>query len=230
MAEKVYFDYINGYGYVRKNIVSGGKRKPKRLPLGKCERTDAKYRYDEWKEEHKPKNIPPMPKGTFEIIYADPPWKYDFSKSKSRSIETHYQTMELGDICDLFKKQPQCKIANNAILFLWATAPKIREALKVLDSWNFGYKTQAIWIKDKIGMGYYFRGQHEILLIGGIGKPLVPLPSNRQSSVIDSPRSEHSAKPEAFYDLIETMYPNRSYLELFARNTRDGWESWGNDI
>ena len=94
--------------------------------------------------------------GKYQIIYADPPWRYDFSKSNSRKIENNYPTMELEEIKDFL-----IPADRNAVLYLWATAPKLKEALSVMESWGFTYKTHAIWDKEIIGMGYWFRGQHE---------------------------------------------------------------------
>jgi N6-adenosine-specific RNA methylase IME4 len=165
--------------------------------------------------------------GKYPIIYADPPWRYDFSRSTSREIENQYPTMELNDICNL----EVVKIANDdCVLFLWATNPKLQEALLVIDSWGFEYKTNMVWVKDKIGMGYYARSQHELLLIATRGSVPVPAAEFRPSSVIYSDRDQHSKKPDGVYDLIEKMYPEYAKVELFARNKRDGWESWGNQL
>jgi N6-adenosine-specific RNA methylase IME4 len=85
-----------------------------------------------------------------------------------------------------------------------------------------------VWVKDKIGMGYHARNQHEVLLIGKRGQIAPPEPSNRPSSVVNAARVEHSAKPEEFYSLIERMYPDLPKIELFARSQREGWQAWGN--
>lgn len=164
-----------------------------------------------------------LPIDKFEVIYADPPWKYEFSETESRSLENHYPQMDLDDICKL-----PIQTTDDAILFLWGTSPKLEEALKVMRSWGFTYKTNMVWIKDKIGMGYYARQRHELLLIGTKGKIGVPDPKDRPDSVINAPRTEHSEKP-GMYEVIERMYPYRKYIELFARNSRKGWESWGNE-
>jgi len=168
-----------------------------------------------------------LPEDKYQVIYADPPWEYDFSETTTREIENQYQTMELEDIIAL----PVSNICViDCVIFLWATSPKLVEALQVMDSWKFKYVTCAIWDKQKIGMGYYFRQQHEILLIGKIGNPLVPEPSNRVSSIISSPRQKHSQKPDKVYEIIENMYPKEKKIELFARSSRPGWYSWGNEI
>jgi len=163
---------------------------------------------------------------TFNVIYADPPWRYDYTKAESRAIENHYPTMTLDDICKL----PIASItANDAVLFLWATSPKLEEAMRVVREWGFTYRTCAIWDKEKIGMGYYFRQQHELLLVATKGQLPVPEPSDRISSVIRSERGRHSEKPELFYEIIEAMYPEYPKVELFSRNARQGWKGWGNE-
>ena len=165
--------------------------------------------------------------GKFPILYADPPWRYDFSRSSSREIENQYPTMELEDICNL----EVSKISNDdSVLFLWATNPKLQEALQVIRSWGFEYKTNMVWVKDKIGMGYYARSQHELLLIATRGSVPVPAAEFRPSSVIYSDRDQHSKKPDSVYEIIEKMYPEYTKVELFARSMRDGWESWGNQL
>jgi N6-adenosine-specific RNA methylase IME4 len=130
--------------------------------------------------------------------------------------------MALGNIRNL-----KIPAADDAILFLWATQPKIREALAVIESWGFEYKSGLVWVKDRIGTGYYVRGQHELLLIATRGKIPVPEESNRPPSVFQARRMQHSAKPNIAYEIIERMYGGRKYLELFARAKRRGWTSWG---
>lgn len=163
----------------------------------------------------------------FTVIYADPPWRYNFSKSSSRRIENHYPTMDLVDICNLPIK---AITTPNAVLYLWATAPKLLQAIEVLHTWGFTYKTQAVWDKQKIGMGYWFRGQHELLLVGTKGKVSPPNPSERIGSVIGQPRCKHSEKPDCIRDAISAAFPNVNKLELFARVNSSGWFAWGNEV
>jgi len=121
--------------------------------------------------------------------------------------------------------------AENSVLFLWATAPKLKEALEVMEAWGFSYRTCAVWDKEKIGMGYWFRGQHELLLVGVKGNFSPPAEENRFPSVIREPRTEHSRKPEIVYNMLETMFPCARFLELFARATtvKIG-QSGGNEV
>jgi len=161
----------------------------------------------------------------YPVLYADPPWRYEHAESDSRAIENQYPTMALDDICAL----PVTDLATpDAILFLWATSPKLAESMRVIESWGFTYRTCAVWDKQKIGMGYYFRQRHELLLVATRGSIPTPAPGDRAASVIVEPREEHSAKPAKFAELIEAMYPTLPRIELFCRSPRDGWAVWGN--
>jgi N6-adenosine-specific RNA methylase IME4 len=169
-------------------------------------------------------NTPELPQGQFDIILADPPWTYEFPHRGNP--QDHYQTMSLDDI-----KALQVPSADNAILFLWTTIAKLVESLEVMKNWGFTYRSHIVWAKDKIGLGYYVRGQHELLLIGKKGNETpTPAEANRPRSIFQAPRGRHSEKPELVYDIVEKMYPNRKYLELFARNKRPGWTAWGNEV
>ena len=161
----------------------------------------------------------------YQIIYADPPWRYRHCASNSRKVENKYPTMNLGDI-----KELDFPVDDNAVLYLWATAPKLQEAIDVLLSWGFDYRTCAVWDKEIIGMGYWFRGQHELLLVGVRGKFSPPPPSLRISSVYREKRSRHSKKPDAIRDLIQSWYPESHRLELFARQKTAGWDVWGDEV
>lgn len=163
----------------------------------------------------------------YPIVYADPPWRYENPPigSTSRAIENHYPTMTLEEICAL----PVGDLAtDDALLYLWATAPKLAECLKVIEAWGFTYRTNMIWDKEKIGMGYHARNQHEILLIAKRGEIPPPPPGTQPSSVHRESRGEHSAKPIFYYEMIEAAYPQLPKIELFSRSPREGWKAWGN--
>lgn len=161
----------------------------------------------------------------YPVIYADPPWQYEHVETENRAIENHYPTMTLEDICAM----PVSELAtDDAILFLWTTAPKLEESFRVINSWGFTYRSCAVWDKLKIGMGYYFRIRHELLLIATRGSIPTPSPSDRPPSVVAVERSAHSAKPEEFAEIIERFYPTLPKIELFCRSPRDGWDVWGN--
>jgi N6-adenosine-specific RNA methylase IME4 len=162
--------------------------------------------------------------GPFPVLYVDPPWRYDFAEDTTRQIENNYPTMTLDEIKGL-----AIPAADNSVLFLWVTSPKLTEGLDVMSAWGFDYRTCMVWVKDKIGMGYYARQQHELLLIGRRGSLPVPDPEDRPPSVVHAVRNEHSTKPERMYELIERMYPLLERCELFQRRPRDGWAGWGNE-
>lgn len=199
---------------------------PELVELMDNKSVDAAYREIKQKETRESRKSRNIPDGKYSLIYADPPWRYDFSKSESREIENQYPTMEVDDICAL----PIGGLADNdCVLFLWATSPKLREALQVIEAWGFEYKTNMVWVKDKIGMGYYARQKHELLLIATKGNPGTPEPQNRPDSAIYAERGKHSRKPSEFYEILEGMYPHGKRIELFSRLERDGWDAWGNE-
>lgn len=166
---------------------------------------------------------PKLPDGKFDVIYADPPWEYDVKLRGDP--QQYYNTMSIEQMVEL-----NIPASNDAILFLWATNPMLQDAILVMKEWGFEYKTNMVWIKDRIGTGHWVRGKHELLLIGKKGKMSTPAESTRPESVIVAPRMNHSAKPEVVYNIIEAMYPFGKYLELFARKQRKGWNAWGAEL
>jgi N6-adenosine-specific RNA methylase IME4 len=164
----------------------------------------------------------------FPVIYADPPWYfevYDSVSGTARTPDAYYPCMSTEEICAL----SVCELAtDDAALFLWTTAPHLQESFRVIEAWGFRYTTNIAWMKDKAGLGYWVRNQHELLLIATRGSMPSPAPSRRPTSIIQSPRREHSRKPDEAHALIERMYPDLPKIELFARGTRAGWAAWGN--
>ncbi len=137
--------------------------------------------------------------------------------------------MKLEDIKNL-----QIPADENCVLYLWTTAPKLEEGIEVLRSWGFDYRSCMVWDKEIIGMGYWFRGQHEILLIGVKGKVSPPKSKLRVSSVLRSKRANHSDKPDIVRNWIEQWYPSVNRLEMFARDHtplfKKEWDVWGNEV
>lgn len=163
----------------------------------------------------------------YPVIYADPPWRYEQPPmgDTNRSIENHYPTMSLDEICAM----PVSDLAtDDAVLYLWATAPKLAECFEVINAWGFEYRTCMVWDKEKIGMGYYARNQHELLLICRRGQIPPPEAGTQPSSVHREARGKHSAKPHFYYEMIEEAYPQLPKIELFCRSPREGWAVWGN--
>jgi N6-adenosine-specific RNA methylase IME4 len=164
-------------------------------------------------------------KGLFSVIYADPAWEDEFG-SNDRQAELHYPVMTLEAIKAL--GVPEI-VTPDAVLYLWALPHMVPSALEVMAAWGFDYRTDLVWVKDKIGLGEWVRQQHEVLLIGRRGAFPAPPTAVRSPSVVRAPRSEHSAKPDIFAELIERWYPESAKIELFRRGPpRPGWKAWGN--
>jgi N6-adenosine-specific RNA methylase IME4 len=173
---------------------------------------------------------PPLPEGKYDCIVADPPWEYaqeQHGKERQETVlETHYPTMPTEDICKLPIKDLS---ADNCVLFLWTTSPKLYEAKQVIDAWGFEYKSSMIWDKVKHNVGYYVSVRHEILLICTKGS-FLPQSDKLIDSVQTIERSDrHSEKPVEFRKIIEEMYPDTKKIELFARTAPEGWEVWGHN-
>lgn len=169
-----------------------------------------------------------LPEGEFELILADPPWQYDIELKGATPYKT--ETLE-----DLKIKYPTLPAAKDSLLFLWATNPKLDEAMDLMKFWGFTYVTCIIWVKQKdgklqVGMGHHARSANELLLIGKIGNPGTPTEDARYPSVIFAERTQHSKKPEIFYEMIEKMFPAKKKLEMFARQERKGWTPHGNQV
>jgi N6-adenosine-specific RNA methylase IME4 len=177
------------------------------------------------------KNNNALPSGKrYPVTLADPAWTfevYDPVTGVERTPDSHYPTMTVEEISAL---PVSALAADDAVLFLWSTAPHLKDALRVIEAWGFEYKTHMVWVKDRSGLGFYVRNQHEPLLIATRGKIPCPSPSRRSSSVIHAPRREHSRKPDEVYDIIERAYPELPKIELFARHARPGWACWGKGI
>ena len=172
--------------------------------------------------------IPPLPEGKYNVILADPPWKYK-NTGFEMSSNKKYEVLDLEEIKNY--KDPQGKliteiIAENAVLFLWATNPMLREGLEVMEAYGMEYKTNFVWIKNNHTAGFYVLGKSELLLLGVKGNKM--LPAKLFKNVIEGENVIHSKKPEIVYDVIEEMYPDGKKVELFHRGIkRDGWECWG---
>ena len=162
----------------------------------------------------------------FDVIYADPPWQYRNMGTGFGGIAAdQYPTMTTDRIAAL-----PIPAADNAVLFLWGTAPLLPDALAVLTAWGFQYKTCAVWDKQLMGVGFWFRGQHEHLLVGVRGYWPPPAPTQRVSSVHSEPRQRHSKKPERIRQLIAHWWPDARRLEMFCRYPAPGWHIWGNQV
>lgn len=164
--------------------------------------------------------------GEFSCIYADPPWRYG-DDGCSGGVSGQYDSMPLEAICSL----PVWSISSGkAHLWLWTTWPMIRDGAphQVLKRWGFRWVGEVVWVKPGLGVGRWLRPSTEILVLGVRGAPPRSLLRNNQRGHLEAPRKGHSRKPDAFYDLIESLSPGPR-IELFARRAREGWSRWGKE-
>ena len=169
----------------------------------------------------------------FDILYCDPAWTYhDEAKAGDRGASCKYPLMSHEDL----KVLPVADLAEpDCTLFMWATYPLLREALDTGAAWGFTYKTVAFtWVKRTgtgswfIGMGRWTRSNGEVCLLFTKGKPKRVDAGVNQ--VICAPRMKHSAKPPETRDRIVRLLGDLPRVELFARDTADGWVALGNEI
>lgn len=169
-----------------------------------------------------------------QTVIADPPWSFrDALPGHKRGAVKHYRCMPLRDIESFWERVAEL-VAPDARLFLWRVASMQEEALRVVRAWGFTLKSEVVWVKTRdngeglrIGMGRQVRNAHEVCLIATRGVP--ERLSAAVPSVVFAPRARHSAKPDAFYELVERLSPG-PYLELFARRHRDNWICSGDEI
>lgn len=168
-----------------------------------------------------------LPEKRFGVILADPEWRFETYSAETgmdRAADNHYPTSPL----DVIKSRPVADIAaDDCALLLWATVPMLPQAIEVMAAWGFLYKSHAIWMKDQIGTGYWFRNQHELLLLGTRGKIPAPAMGDQFRSALAHPVGEHSAKPPFAHEIAEAYWPSLPKIELNARLRRPGWDAWG---
>jgi N6-adenosine-specific RNA methylase IME4 len=178
----------------------------------------------------------PLPPGPFGCIVADPPWRYEYAtgsggnKASLNGEVSQYDTMPV----DAIKAMPveDCA-ADDAVLWLWVVNAMLPRCLEVVDAWGFNYrgiltwaKTGADWRTPFFGTGYWMRGatEHAVLAVRGKpARPLINVPTWFAAPVVG-----HSRKPAVAIDIFERFSPGPR-LELFARESRTGWTTWGND-
>lgn len=187
--------------------------------------------------------------GRYGCVAADPAWHHASRSPKgqtSRSPSHHYRTMRLPEICAL----PVADVvARDCHLFLWTTGPHLQQAFSVITAWGFRYSSLAfVWVKRKknagdvdtygarplfmdlrdlnFGPGYTTRQNVELVLLGRRGSPKRLARDIFQ--VIVAPRREHSRKPDEFFPRVE-RYCHGPRLEMFPRQSREGWDSWGDE-
>lgn len=181
-----------------------------------------------------------LPRKHFKAILADPPWGFKTwsgpeKKVASRGTVAPYQTMEIEDMAAL----PVSELAaDDACLFMWVVWPTMPQALDLIDAWGFKYKTCAFaWLKAdpyrlwaleedvRMGLGYWTRANSEVCLLATRGS--VKRKDNSVRQGIIEPIRQHSRKPDCVHERVQKLVDG-PYLELFARQSRPGWTTWGN--
>lgn len=173
----------------------------------------------------------------YSIIYCDPPWSYFNGGVPQGGVNAQYPTMKLVDIKRLRVNDIS---ADTSVLFLWATFPQLQEALEVMKSWDFQYKTLGFsWLKTNkdgtpfFGIGYYAKSNQEVCLMGVKGKAHSLVKSNKVSSVILHLKTKHSKKPAIVREKIVELFGDLPRIELFARSSskiENGWVNVGYDV
>ena len=171
----------------------------------------------------------------FRCIAADPPWQFgDSLPGKSRGASKNYRAMSTPELCAL--QLPP--IADDALLFMWRVAAMPVDALAVARSWGFAPKSELVWVKTTsaradaalhFGMGRYVRASHETCIVAARGQASKLVLDHSVRSVFFAPTGAHSAKPEAFFDLVERLCGGPR-LELFSRARRPGWTTLGDEL
>jgi|TARA_R100001129_G_scaffold175130_1_gene147958 N6-adenosine-specific RNA methylase IME4 len=183
----------------------------------------------------------------YDVLVVDPPWSYHKGAAPPRKrsevkggsgrggrARDAYETMNAANFREAFRIEDFAQ--PNSHLYLWTTNPKLPLAFKVMSDWGYTYKTTLTWVKitknEKViknGMGWFFRGATEHVLLGVRGKMGIPT-ALRKPNVILAQRGRHSQKPDEFYELLDAIYPSESKIDVFARKTRQGWDTWGDEV
>lgn len=176
--------------------------------------------------------------GKYNVILADPPWKYHgnmpvkrggvFVQGTNSKSENHYPSLTDAELMS-FDIKSICD--NECVLYMWSTAPVLKRAIAIGESWGFQYSQVAfVWNKDRISPGNYTLTQCEFVLVFRLKRGKLPKRSktNVRQFFSEKPR-EHSRKPEYVQDMLDFMYPGAKKIELFARRSREGWDAWGNE-
>ena len=179
-----------------------------------------------------------MNKKKYQVIYADPPWKYankqhnGKGKKDTGGAHSHYPTMSVGEMVDEFKPMIDEWADTDCLLYMWVSSPVMDEAIVLGQAWGFDYKTVAfVWHKGKPNPGYYTMSETELCLVfkrKGGKIPRNSRCSRNERQFLMEKRREHSRKPNEIRKRIERMHRCHNKLEMFARTASDGWHIFGN--
>ena len=173
-------------------------------------------------------------KDKYNIILADPPWKYGGSGgTKWNRADCYYDTLSFEELSSMASEIDRIS-EKDCLLFMWVVSPELKRCIEVGESWGFNYITVAfVWYKQRANAGNYTMSSCELCLL--FKKKKGKIPSDRvrnpgQLQFISEPISKHSRKPACVRDRICGMFPKSKKIELFAREKIDGWDCWGNEV
>lgn len=167
----------------------------------------------------------------YDILYADPPWDYrgqtqHSSRESTGGATSHYEVLSLGAL-----KKLELPAAADCLLFMWTTSPHLDQAIELGKAWGFAWSTVAfVWDKVRVNPGYYTMSQCELCLLFKRGSIPIPRGARNIRQLVVEERGRHSRKPDEVARRIVEMFPFHSRLELFARETKQGWDSWGLEL
>lgn len=176
------------------------------------------------------------PTRKYGVIVEDFEWDFitRSDAGKDRAAANHYPTSHEAHTAAEILRRTQERFAcaaDDCVLWMWAPPPHLAIAIDVMRMRGFDYRSNYTWVKDRIITGYWSRMKHEHLLIGVKGEMRCPAPGTQWDSVIQAASDKHSAKPDAFLEMIEAYYPHIPKLELNRRPPpRPGWACWGNEV
>ncbi|QFS52653.1 MT-A70 family methyltransferase [Nostoc sphaeroides] len=175
--------------------------------------------------------------GQYQCIVIDPPWFYRLrNQDKTHRNRINYKPMHIQEILSL--PVPDLSDRRGSVLWLWFTNNHMIEAAQCLQTWGFELKTILTWekvtkdgTKTHLGVGHWLRNstEHCALAVRGNVKAFSGRTLTNESTILHSRRREHSRKPESFYQLVDKLCPDITKLEMFARESRDGWDCWGDE-
>ena len=184
----------------------------------------------------------------FRTFYVDCPWLERGGGKIKRGADRHYPLVKTKDMPRVICSSPLWNPAEHVHVYMWVTNNFLPDGLWVMDQLGVAYKTNIGWAKTRAGLGQYFRGKHELILFGVIGRGMDQSvysgrrdivswwdPESEEDTYLEVPHVKkdgkrvHSAKPEPFYAMVEARSKG-PYAEFFARSARPGWSSWGNEV
>jgi len=164
----------------------------------------------------------------YRCVVIDPPWPERGAGKVKRGADRHYALLSVQQIVELLEEEIEPKLAPDCHLWLWTTNNYLEAGLLVIKKLGFRYVTNLAWVKDRIGLGQYLRGQHELCLFAVRGEAMMP-EHRTTPSVLFCPKGPHSMKPQLAFDSITNVSP-APRLEVFCRTKRPGWDAWGNEV